>query len=130
VWALSASRFTVILLIVQRGRQMDRTVKVSIDEKGQVVITQDVMLVDYCVRRAQALRAMFQVLSNSQGIGHRANAAPSVLSAPLTRLIREHIDELEPLIRALDQRAYEKGFEDGQQIGAAAKRVADEKSTI
>jgi hypothetical protein len=99
---------------------MRRTVTVTTNTKGQAVITQETTLVDYSARRAQALRSMIQVLGNSVGVSERPNMVPAAIVAPLMRLIRELVDELEPLMLALDQQAYEKGFEDGKTLSMPA----------
>lgn len=100
---------------------MERNVTVSVSEKGHAVVTHAMPLVDYCVQRAQTLRAMIQVVSAAKDGADRACPASSKLAKPLMELIRAQIDELEPLFKALDQRAYEKGFEDGRDIGYPRK---------
>ena len=99
---------------------MQPTMTVSVNEEGHAVVTHAVPLIDYCVQRAQMLRAMVQVVSMANGAGDGAcltSISSSKLGKPLMELIRTHIDELEPLFKALDQRAYEKGFEDGKDVG-------------
>ncbi|WP_061177117.1 hypothetical protein [Caballeronia pedi] len=85
---------------------------VAVNEKGQAVITYSMPLSDYCSQRARTLRAMVQVVSGAKGTDESA-----ALVKPLMELIRMHVDELEPLFKSLDQRAYEKGFEDGRDVG-------------
>ncbi|KND59608.1 hypothetical protein BVER_01238c [Candidatus Burkholderia verschuerenii] len=103
---------------------MRPTVSVSVNPKGQAIITQEATLVEYCTQRAQALRAMIQVLGNSVGQTERPHVAPATIVSLLMRLIREHVDELEPLMMALDQQAYEKGFEDGRNLSVSADQRA------
>jgi hypothetical protein len=95
---------------------MDRQVNVSVNEQGHAVITQEMPLVDYCLSRAQLLRAMAHVVSAAHESRRAACAVPVSLVKPLVSLILNHVEELEPLIRALDTRAYEKGFEDGKIV--------------
>ncbi|WP_157694756.1 hypothetical protein [Caballeronia fortuita] len=59
---------------------------------------------------------MVQVVSSLKGTGTGTEESAALVK-PLMDLIRMHVDELEPLFRSLDQRAYEKGFEDGRDVG-------------
>jgi hypothetical protein len=119
-------------------RSLSTSVSISVNDKGQAVITRETTLVEYCAERAQTLRAMMQVLGDASGEGDPPRAAPAYLARPLPgpllgplmhpllRLMHEHVNELEPLFRALDQRAYEKGFEDGRTLGLTrAERRAE-----
>jgi hypothetical protein len=91
---------------------MESRINVAINEKGHAVVTHSMPLNDYCVQRARTLRAMVQVVNGAKG-----TEESGLLVKPLMELIRTQVDELEPLFRALDQRAYEKGFEDGRDVG-------------
>jgi hypothetical protein len=91
---------------------MESKMSVTVNEKGHAVITYLMPLSDYCSQRARTLRAMVQVVSLAKGPDESA-----ALVKPLMDLIRIHVDELEPLFKSLDQRAYEKGFEDGRDVG-------------
>jgi hypothetical protein len=103
---------------------MRRSISVTVNPKGQAVITQETTLVEYSARRAQALRSMILVLGNSVGVSERPNVVPAAIVTPLMRLIRELVDEIEPLMLALDQQAYEKGFEDGKCLAVPASPPA------
>lgn len=102
---------------------MEAKMMVSVNEKGQAVITHAMPLVDYCVKRAQTLRAMVELVSAGKHGAAADHACPvsSTLAKPLLKAIRAHIDELEPLFRAVDQHAYEKGFDDGKDVGYPRK---------
>ncbi|MDR5856280.1 hypothetical protein P9239_21625 [Caballeronia sp. LZ062] len=102
---------------------MESNVTVSVNEKGHAVITHALPLVDYCVKRAQTLRAMVEVVSSGQGHADGANPVSPALVKPLMELIRTHAEELAPLFRALDQRAYEKGFDDGRDVSFPRKKA-------
>ncbi|GAB5095769.1 hypothetical protein P9250_04825 [Caballeronia sp. LP006] len=104
---------------------MEPNISVSIDEKGQPVITHGMPLADYCVQRAQTLRAMVQVVCGAKRPGEDAGVVSAALIKPLMQLIRTQVDELEPLFRALDQRAYEKGFDDGKEVGYPRRALVE-----
>ncbi len=59
---------------------------------------------------------MVQVTAQAKGTREGACLMPPSLIRPMMELIRANVDELEPLMKALDQRAYEKGFEDGRTV--------------
>ncbi|WP_321795386.1 hypothetical protein [Caballeronia sp. J97] len=90
---------------------MESKMNVSFNEKGHAVVTYSMPLSDYCTQRARILRAMVQVVSGAKSMEESA-----AVVTPLMELIRTHVDELEPLFKSLDQRAYEKGFEDGRDV--------------
>jgi hypothetical protein len=96
---------------------MAQNMTVTINEQGHAVITQEMPLVEYCLQRMQALRAMTELVGSAHEAHQVTGAAPVALVKPLLALIRGYAEEFEPLVRALDQRAYEKGFEDGKTIG-------------
>jgi hypothetical protein len=96
---------------------MAQQMNVTVNEQGHAVITQEMPLVEYCVQRTQALRAMTDLVGSAHEAHQEAGAAPVALVKPLLALIRNYAEEFEPLVRALDQQAYEKGFEDGRAIG-------------
>ncbi|KXV03066.1 hypothetical protein CR51_19180 [Caballeronia megalochromosomata] len=96
---------------------MESKMNVSFNAKGHAVVTYSMPLSDYCTQRARTLRAMVQVVSTAKGTDESA-----ALVKPLMELIRMHVDELEPLFKSLDQRAYEKGFEDGRDVGGPKGR--------
>ena len=100
---------------------MGPNVTVSVNEKGHAVMTHAMPLVDYCVHRAQTLRAMVEALSAAKFAGDGGCAASSALAKPLMELIRTQVSELEPLFKTLDQRAYEKGFEDARIVGGTKR---------
>jgi hypothetical protein len=91
---------------------MESRMNVSVNDHGHAVITYSMPLSDYCAQRARTLRAMVQVVSHAKETEDSA-----ALVKPLMELIRVHVDEIEPLFKSLDQRAYEKGFEDGRDVG-------------
>jgi hypothetical protein len=101
---------------------MPHHMSVTVNEQGHAVITQEMPLVEYCVQRTQALRAMTELVGSAHEAHHVAGAAPVALVKPLLALIRGYVEEFEPLFRALDQRAYEKGFDDGRTIAAPLPR--------
>ncbi|VXB00373.1 conserved hypothetical protein [Burkholderia sp. 8Y] len=104
---------------------MESNVSVSVNEKGHAVITHAMPLVDYCVKRAQTLRAMVEVVSGPHGHPDGTSAVSPALAKPLMELIRAQVEELAPLFRALDQRAYEKGFDDGKDISYPRKKALE-----
>ncbi|WP_248324470.1 MULTISPECIES: hypothetical protein [unclassified Caballeronia] len=104
---------------------MESNVTVSVNENGHAVITHAMPLVDYCVKRAQTLRAMVDVVSSAQGHTDGASECAPALVKPLMELIRTQVAELAPLFRALDQRAYEKGFDDGKNVSYPDKKARE-----
>ena len=91
---------------------MESKISVAINEKGHAVVTHSMPLSDYCLQTARTLRAMVQFVGSP-----KASEESAALVKPMMELLRTHVDELEPLFKALDQRAYEKGFEDGREVG-------------
>ncbi|WP_244850767.1 hypothetical protein [Caballeronia sp. SL2Y3] len=104
---------------------MESNVTVSVNENGHAVITHAMPLVDYCVKRAQTLRAMVEVVSSAHGHMDGASECSPALAKPLMELIRTQVEELAPLFRALDQRAYEKGFDDGKDVSYPNKKARE-----
>jgi hypothetical protein len=96
---------------------MENNLTVTINAEGQTVITQDTPLLDYSLQRARMLRSMAEIVAAAKTTREGTYTLPSSLIRPMMELIRMHTAEVEPLMRALDRRAYEKGFDDGRKIG-------------